>query len=151
MNKNKEIECPEIRYHITYDENLTLKELEDIINLIRISTNDALYEMGIPRSKANALQRIEKIEPGSIEIVMETIQEIIGIAGDIAGIISLTSGIVISIRNRIISKRDRIDRKPREDKKLYEKYKVIAEIEERANSKIYIVHIHVCKREPISC
>ena len=61
--------CPQIRYHISYDKNLSLKDLEDLINLIRISNNDALQEMGISRTKGNDLQRIEKIESGSIDFL----------------------------------------------------------------------------------
>ena len=69
MEELKTIECPQIRYHITYDEDLTLKDLEDLINLIRVANNDALQEMGISRAKGNDLQRVEKIQPGSIDIV----------------------------------------------------------------------------------
>ena len=34
MEELKTNEYPQIRYHITYDESLTLKDLEDLINLI---------------------------------------------------------------------------------------------------------------------
>ena len=37
MHKIKTVEYPQIRYHISYDENLTLKDLEDLIGLIRIA------------------------------------------------------------------------------------------------------------------
>ena len=150
MEDNNVIEYPQIRYHITYDESLTLKDLEDLINLIRISTNDALGKLGIPRAKANALQKIEKMEPGSIEIIMDTIKEIVEMAGDIAEVVGLASSILIFLRNKMRERLDRPNRNPREDKKVYEKYKVIAEIEERSNPTVYIVHIHVCKREPIN-
>ena len=69
MEEHKIIECPQIRYHITYDDDLTLKDLEDLINLIRVANNDALQEMGISRAKGNGLQRVEKIQPGSIDII----------------------------------------------------------------------------------
>lgn len=143
-------EYPHIRYHITYDESLTLKDLEDLIGLIRISTNNALEKIGIPRAKANSLQKIEKIDPGSIEIIMDTIQEIIGVLGNIAGIVGLANSILFFINNKMRERRERPQKKPREDKKIYEKYKVTAEIEERSNPTVYIVHIHVCKREAIN-
>lgn len=148
MEETKTIEAPQIRYHITYDKNLTLKDLEDLISLIRISTNNALQEMGVSRAKANELQIIEKIEPGSIEIVMDTIQEVLAIVGDATPVIGLASGIVDFIRNRIESRRERMERNPKEDKKVYEKYEVTAEVEKRSNPTVYIVHLYVCKRIP---
>ena len=48
---------------------MTPKDLEDLINLIRVAINAALQEMRISRAKANDLQRVEKILPGSIDIV----------------------------------------------------------------------------------
>ena len=150
MKEEKIIECPQIRYHITYDEKLTLKELEDLINLIRISTNNALERIGISRTKANALQKIESIEPGSIEIIMETIREAIEMVGDIKDVIALVSSIVTSVRNRMTSKLERPERNPKEDRKIYEKYEVTAAIEEQQNSMVYIVHIHICKRKTIN-
>ena len=70
MEETRTIECPLIRYHISYDENLTFKDLEDLLHLIRTSNNDVLYKMGISREKGNDLQRIDKITPGSIDLVM---------------------------------------------------------------------------------
>ena len=70
MKKSKALECSQVRYHITYDENLTFKDFEDLLHLIRISNNDILHKMGVPRHRANDLQRIEQIEPGSIEIII---------------------------------------------------------------------------------
>ena len=150
MEELKTNEHPQIRYHITYDESLTLKDLEDLIGLIRIATNNALEEMGISRAKANALQKIEKIEPGSIQMIMDTIREVISIVGDVASAIGLARGIAIFIRNRILAKRERPERNPREDKKVYEKYDVTVEVEERSNPTVYIVHIHIYKRKPIN-
>lgn len=150
MEELKTNEYPQIKYHITYDESLTLKDLEDLINLIRISTNNALEEIGIPRAKANSLQKIEKIEPGSIQMIMETIQEIIEMVEDIASVIGLARKIGIFIRNRITAKRERSNRNPKEDKKVYEKYEVTVEVEEESNPMVYIVHIHVCKRKLIN-
>ena len=69
MDELKTNEFPKIRYHITYDVNPTLKDLEEVINIIRVSTNDALQEIGVSRSKGNDLQRVDKIQPGSIDIV----------------------------------------------------------------------------------
>ena len=143
-------EYPQIIYHITYDESLTLKDLEDLINLIRTSTNNALVEMGVPRAKANSLQKIEKIEPGSIQIIMDTIQEIVGMLGDIAGIVGLANSILFFICKKMRERREKLERSPKEDKKIYEKYNVTAEIEEGSNPTAYIVHIHVCKREAVS-
>ena len=113
METTKITEYPQIRYHITYDESLTLKDLEDLISLIRVSTNAVLEKMGIPRAQANALQKIEKIEPGSIEMIMETLREVLAILGDIAGVVGLAGKIVnfiilfkgFNFRNYIFSKR----------------------------------------------
>ena len=150
MEELKTIECPQIRYHITYDENITLKDLEDLIGLIRIGTNNALEEIGIPRAKANALQKIEKIEPGSIQMIMETIREVLAIVGDVAGAIGLAHSIAIFIRNRIAAKRERTQRTPKEDKKVYEKYEVTVDVEKQSNPMVYIVHVHICKKKPIN-
>ena len=140
MQESKTIECLQIRYHITYDENLTLKDLEDLINLIRISNNDALQEMGISRSKGNDLQRIEKIEPGSIEIIMG-ILDVISVAEFV-----FKSGKLIY--NKIKSKRERPNRNPREDRKVYEKYDVSVKVEERPEDRdqniiSYVVNVYV--------
>ena len=150
MEELKTTEHPQIRYHITYDESLTLKDLEDLIGLIRISTNSALEKIGIPRAKANALQKIEKIEPGSIQMIMETIREVLAIVGDVAGAIGLAHSIAIFIRNRIAAKRERTQRTPKEDKKVYEKYEVTVDVEEQSNSMVYIVHVRICKKKPIN-
>ena len=37
MEEEKTIKCPQIKYHISYHENLALKDLEDLIGLIRIA------------------------------------------------------------------------------------------------------------------
>lgn len=148
MKKDRIIECPQIKYHISYDENLTLKDLEDLINLIRISNNDALQEMGIPRSRGNDLQRIEKIEPGSIEIIMAIIEAVSNIIS--VGHFIETVGQIIS--NKIRSKRERSIRNSREDRKVYEKYELIVSIEnyDNGNSNTYIFHIHICNHDSIT-
>lgn len=154
MEENKTIECPQIRYHITYDENLTLKDLEDLLKLIRMSNNDIFQEMGISRAEGNDLQRIAKIEPGSIEMVMDMIREIAEFAGDVAPMVSAIKFVresAQSIADKIKLRLERPNRNPREDRKIYEKYEVIVEIEERPsfsddNATIYVVHIHICNR-----
>lgn len=148
MEELKTIEYPQIRYHITYDENLTLKDFEDLIGLIRIATNDALEEMGVPRTKVNSLQKIEKIEPGSIQMIMDTIRGILAIIGDVADVIDLAKDIAIFIRNRIAARRERTQRNPREDKKVFEKHEVTVKVEEQSNPMVYIVYIHICKQKP---
>ena len=56
MTEDKVIECPQIRYHISYDENLTFKDLEDLLKIIRMSNNDVFQEMGISRAEENDMQ-----------------------------------------------------------------------------------------------
>lgn len=154
MEENKVIEHPQIRYHITYDENLTFKDLEDLLHIIRISNNDVLHEMGVPRPKANDLQKIEQIQPGSIEIIIETIKEILEAVNDAATVFSALRFVqesVKSILDKIRTRRERPIRNPREDRKVYDKYELIVEIEERPspigeNITIYVIHIHICNR-----
>ena len=150
MEEEKMLEFPEIRYHITYDEKLTFKDLEDLLHLIRISNNDILHKLGFSRPDANDLQRIEKIEPGSIEIVMGIIEAINHIASIVTAIKFIKESID-SIRNKIKLRQERRNRSPKEDKKVYDKYEVTVEIEERQNPMVYVVHIHVCKRKIINC
>lgn len=145
---------PHIRYHITYDENLTLKDLEDLINLIRVSNNDALQEMGVPRHRANDLQRIERIEPGSIEIILEKIMEMIENISDISTSVSAINFAYKSaklILGKIKARLERPIRNPKEDRKFYDKYEVTVEVEERSaqknnNTTVYVIHIHICNR-----
>ena len=152
MKKDKTNVCPQIGYHITYEENLTFKDLEELLHLIRISNNDALREMGVPRHQANELQRIEKIEPGSIEIILEKIMEIIEAVDDAATVISaieFAQRSVKSIFDTIRRRRERPAKNPREDRKVYDKHEVIGEVEERPsdsreNCIIYVIHIHIC-------
>ena len=89
--------------------------------------------------------------PIIIQVFRRTIQEVLAIIGDIASVISLAWEIVAFIRDRMLIRRERIERNPKEDKKVYDKYEVAAEIEERQNPMIYVVHIHVCKRKIINC
>ena len=132
-------EYPQIIYHITYDESLTLKDFEDLINLIRISNNDAFQKMGISRSKGNDLQRIEKIEPGSIQLIMTIIEVVSNIVS--AG--HFVEKIKEIITNKIRNKRDRLERNPREDRKVYEKREITVNIEGQTDYTIVIsIHIH---------
>lgn len=154
MEENKVIEHPQIRYHITYDKNLTFKDLEDLLHIIRISNNDVLREMGVPRPRANDLQKIEQIEPGSIEIIIETIKEILEAVNDTATVFSalrFVQGSVKSMLDKIRTRQERPERNPREDRKVYDKYELMVEIEERPhalgeNFTIYVIHIHICNR-----
>ena len=149
MKGNKVIEYPQIRYHITYDENLTFKDLEDLLHIIRISNNDFLHEMGVNRHVANDLQKIEQIEPGSIEIIIETIKEIMEVVNDATTVITALRFVQDSVKvilNKIRARRDRPNRNPREDRKVYDKCEVIVEVEERQSAFIYVVHIHICNR-----
>lgn len=143
MEETKIIEAPQIRYHITYDENLTLKDLEDLINLIRISNNDALQEMGISRSKGNDLQRIEKIEPGSIDFV--TVLNVVAAAFTIAG---YTIHAVNSIIKKIRAEREQDLTGTKRDKKVYYKFPVTINNDDVEmvcfdNSSTYTVNIHI--------
>lgn len=142
MKDTRIIECPQIRYHISYDEKLTLKDLEDLINLIRISNNDALQEMGISRSKGNDLQKIEKVEAGSIEIIMAIIEAL----SDIASVVSFVEIAAAIITGKIRARRDRPVRNPREDRKVYEKHDVTIKREGHTNTAL-IIHIHIHNHE----
>ena len=140
MKKAEKNECPQLRYHITHEEVLTLKDLEDLINLIRISNNDTLQEMGISRTKGNDLQKIDKIEPGSIEIIMA----VISVLSDLITIGVFAKNTIKRICDKMKSKRERPKRNPREDRKVYEKYESLVEIEERPTSEnTYVIHIHI--------
>ena len=81
MDEQRISEYTQIRYHILYDENLTLKDLEDLLHLLRVSNNNLLCEMGFSRAKGNELQKIEKIEPGSINLIT-FLKEILSITED---------------------------------------------------------------------
>ena len=157
MEETKSMECPQIRYHITYDKNLTFKDFEDLLHIIRISNNDVLYKMGIPKHKANGLQKIEQIEPGSIEIIIEKIKEIFDTVNDAATVMSVIKFVyesVNTILDKIRIRREKPARNPREDRKVYDKYEVKVELKERSNTlgenvTIYVIHIHICNRNTI--
>ena len=112
------LECPQIRYHITYDNNLTFKDLEDLLKLVRMSNNDIFQEMGISRSEGNDLQKIESIHPGSINIFAILMQILSG------GIGSLTEKIIDKIQSRIKQKIESCEQNPTADKPVYCKYRV---------------------------
>ena len=155
MGKSRAIEGSQIRYHITYDENLTFKDLEDLLHLIRISNNDVLHKMGVPKRQVNGLQRIENVDSGSIEIVLEAFEKIIEVINDVATVISAIGFVHESVKaiiNKIKARAERPARNPREDRKVHDKYEIIIEIEERPsnineNATIYVIHIHICNRK----
>ena len=118
MENAKMTECPQVRYHITYDNNLTFKDLEDLLKLVRMSNNDIFQEMGISRSEGNDLQKIENIYPGSINIFAILMQILSG------GIGSLTEKIIDKIQSRIKQKIESCEQNPTADKPVYCKYKV---------------------------
>ena len=118
MKNEKMLECPQVRYHITYDKNLTFKDLEDLLRLVRMSNNDIFQEMGISRSEGNDLQKIENIYPGSINI-FAILKMILS-----AGINNLTEKLIDKIRNRIKQKIELCKQNPTSDKPIYCKYKV---------------------------
>ena len=141
MEKLKIIECPQIIYHITYDEDLTLKDLEDLIYLIRVANNDALQELGISRVKGNDLQRVEKIQPGSIDIVT-----MLSLA---SSVITIGTFIINSIQHIIKKTNEEYNkdlRGTKKDKKVHHRYKIT--VKNNENSDIYVdnsstIHIHV--------
>ena len=141
MEENKIIECPQIRYHITYDEDLTLKDLEDLINLIRVANNDALQEMGISRAKGNDLQRVEKIQPGSIDIV--TVLSVVSSAITIGAFVC---NAIKSINKKTEEEYNKDLRGTKRDKRVHNRNKIT--VKNNENSEIYIdnsttIHIHV--------
>ena len=118
MKKHKKIAYPQIRYHISYDENLKMKDLEDILHLLRIANNNALYEIGISRSKSNDLQRIDQIEPGSINLTT-ILTEILSTT-----ISALTKKIIEKIEEKIETTKSSCNTHPKLDKPIYCKYRV---------------------------
>ena len=156
MDTYKTIDHPEIRYRITYVENLTFKDLEDLINLIRVSNNNAFQQLGVPRAKGNELQRIEKVEHGSIEIVLESIKEILDAIKVAKPLITAINFVHISVEhivNKIKLRRERQNRSAKEEKKVYEKNEVTVEVVQCSDSAVYVIHINVCKQncEDVCC
>ena len=144
METIKAIEYPQIRYHITYDEILTFKDLEDLIYLIRVSVNAALQQLGIPRSKSNSLQRIERVEPGSIELVATIIDGI----NLVVSMASLGVSIVNFINKRKKAEREKDFKGMKNEKKLYYRNDINVNNEEQKNlyidnSAAYNINIHI--------
>lgn len=133
MCKNTENQA---RFHICYDEAITMKDFEDIINLVRVSNNELLHQNGVSKPKANEMQKIDKILPGSIEMVLD-VSEILDIVANIATIGAFVLQAAESIRRRINEHREKV-RQPKEDKKVYDKHDVNITIVEHNAVNIYI-------------
>ena len=133
MSKNTESQA---RFHICYDKAITMKDFEDVIKLVRVSNNELLHQKGVSKSKANEMQKIDKILPGSIEIVLD-VSEILGIVANIATIGGFILQAAESIKSKINERREK-KRRPREDKKVDDKYAVYITIVEQNTVKIYI-------------
>ena len=118
MDEKRIVEYPQIRYHISYDKNLALKDLEDILRLLRISNNDVLCEMGVPRSKSNDLQRIDSIEPGSINLIA-ILKELLSMTAS-----AFSEKSIDRIKERIKNTRAACDANPKLDKPIFCKCKV---------------------------
>lgn len=118
MKELEATECYQIRYHITYDENLTFKDLEDLLKLIRLSTNDILQEIGVSRSDGNDMQKIASIYPGSINLIA-FLKEVISIGTKL-----LTEKLVDKIQNRIEEAAESCKRNPKLDKSVCCKHRV---------------------------
>ena len=134
------LECPQIRYHITYDQNLTFKDLEDILKLVRISNNDIFQEMGISRSEGNNLQKIESIHPGSISI-FAILKKIVS-----AGINNLAEKLVDKIQKRIEQTLESCERNPKLDKSVCCKHRVEVRLGEQrisVESNAQIINIEI--------
>ena len=113
------IESPKIRFHISFNESLTLKDFEDLIYLIRTSNNEALNKMGIPKQKGNSIQKIEEIRPGSINLVT-----IFDVLVDVVSMASFIVTVVNEINKKIKETKAKKENKNltgHADKKVYEK------------------------------
>ena len=128
METTRTTEYPQIRYHITYDENLTFKDLEDLIKLIRLSNNDVLQELKISRSVANDLQTIEGVYSGSITF-FEIIKKIISI-----GSRCFAERVVNKMYDRMARELEVCKINPKLDKPVYCKKPMIIKMGEQAIS-----------------
>ena len=141
MKNEQMIECPQVRYHITYDENLSLKDLEELINLIRVSNNDVLQGMGVSRSKGNDLQRVERIQPGSIDIVT-----ILSVVSSVITIGEFVFKVGKLIKNKADDERNKELEGTKYDKKVYYRNELtvenIAQVNIVDNSYVLNIHIH---------
>ena len=146
MEKEKTIECQQIRYHVTYDDNLTFKDLEDLLKLVRMSNNDIFQEMGISRVEGNDLQKIENIYPGSINI-FAILEKILS-----AGINNLAEKLIDKIQSRIKQKIESCEQNPTADKPVYCKCRVDIRsndqtISVESNAPIINIEIQIHNRE----
>lgn len=128
MEDNNVIEYPQIRYHITYDENLTFKDVEELLKLIRLSNNDILEEEGISRAKGNDIQQIECVEPGSINL-LAILKEILSIPVSV-----FAERTIDKIINRINAAIEYSRTHPKADKQVYCKHEVKVKIGEQTIS-----------------
>ena len=139
MSKNTESQA---RFHICYDKAITMKDFEDVINLVRVSNNELLHQHGVSKPKANEMQKIDKVLPGSIEIVLDfsKILETVANIETIANIATIGGFIInaVEIIKRKINERRERERTPREDKKVYDKNAVYITIVEQNTVEIYI-------------
>jgi len=148
MEENKIKEYPQIRYHITYDENLTFKDLEDLLKLIRLSNNDVLQEMGISRAKGNDLQRIEKVESGSIDFVTA-----LGVISSVVGIVDFAWNIIKYINERKQAEREKDLNGTKKYKKLYYRNEITvgdSKITNIDSPSIYTINIHIHNKGDIN-
>ena len=103
--------------------------------------------MGISRAKGNDLQRVEKIQPGSIDIVT-----VIGVASSAITIGAFVYNAIKSINKKAEEEYNRDLRGTKRDRKVHNRNKI--SIKNNENSDIYIdnsstVHIHVHNKDDI--
>lgn len=148
MDEKRIIERPQIKYHISYDEPLTLKDLEDLLHLLRTSNNDVLHEMGISREKGNDLQRIEKIEPGSIDIVA-----VLSVISSVVTIGEFVCKAGKLIANKIKLEREQDLRGTRRNKKVYYRNEVTVNDSELSSIYVdnssFVINLHIHNTEDI--
>ena len=118
-----------------------------MISLIRISNNDALQELGLPRFKGNDLQVVEQIHPGSIDIV--TTLSVVASTLTISEYIFKLVGI---INKKIQSEREKDLSGTKKDKKVYYKFPITVTNQNNTlinNLNINIVNIHIHNKEDL--
>lgn len=112
--------CPTINYHISYDEDLNLKDLEDLIRLIRISNNSVLNEFGLSKQKGNSIQKVSMIKPGSINILL-----VLSILANVASFTELLDKVIKHIKKKINDKKNKnYGKNTHPDKPIYHKFDI---------------------------